>query len=106
MARLPIVSDRSPVTVRVQDDAVSLARSTGGGLAGPHERSGGLWIGWTGGPAELRPDQEAALAAQLARARDRRRQHPTSGGPARDVSRRGPRGARRPIAARSGSRAS
>jgi trehalose 6-phosphate synthase/phosphatase len=68
MARLLIVSNRSPVTVRVQDDAVSVVRSTGGlatGLAGPHERSGGLWIGWTGGPAELRPDQEAALAAQL-----------------------------------------
>ena len=49
--RLLIVSNRLPVTVRVADGRASVRRSVGGlatGLQGPHERSGGLWIGWPG----------------------------------------------------------
>jgi trehalose 6-phosphate synthase/phosphatase len=66
--RLLIVSNRAPVTVRVEGDQVKVDRSTGGlatGLAGPHEQSDGLWIAWTGAPAHFPPDQEAALEARL-----------------------------------------
>lgn len=51
MARLLLVSNRLPVTVDVDGQKISVHRSPGGlatGLSGPHERSGGLWIGWTG----------------------------------------------------------
>ena len=53
--RVLIVSNRLPLTVRVDDGAVAIVPSAGGlatGLRGVHERSGGLWIGWTGVPAE------------------------------------------------------
>jgi trehalose 6-phosphate synthase/phosphatase len=67
-SRLLIVSNRAPVTVRVEDGQVQVDRSSGGlatGLAGPHEQSGGLWIAWTGAPGDLPPDQAAALEARL-----------------------------------------
>ncbi len=51
MPRLLIVSNRLPITVRPSTDGVEVARSTGGlatGMRGPHERMGGLWIGWPG----------------------------------------------------------
>ena len=52
MARLLIVSNRLPITVRADaGGAVHVERSAGGlatGLSGPHEKSGGLWIGWPG----------------------------------------------------------
>ncbi len=69
MSRLLIVSNRLPVTVRTEAAGVEVQPSVGGlatGLRGPHERSGGLWIGWSGLVDPL-PDAEAqALAAQLA----------------------------------------
>ena len=51
MGRLLIVSNRLPVTVRASEGGVEVTRSTGGlatGMQGPHERLGGLWIGWPG----------------------------------------------------------
>src|SRR5688572_10393873 len=51
MSRLLLVSNRLPVTVKADKDGVSVVRSAGGlatGLRGPHERSGGYWIGWPG----------------------------------------------------------
>src|SRR6266702_2459488 len=52
MPRLLIVSNRLPITVRLAEGgAVSVEPSTGGlatGMKGPHERLGGLWIGWPG----------------------------------------------------------
>jgi trehalose 6-phosphate synthase/phosphatase len=66
--RLLIVSNRAPVTIRVEDGQVTVDRSSGGlatGLAGPHEQSGGLWIAWTGAPADLPREQGAALQARL-----------------------------------------
>ena len=50
--RVLIVSNRLPMTVR-QDahGAISIEQSSGGlatGMRGPHERSGGWWIGWPG----------------------------------------------------------
>ncbi|MCL2449385.1 MAG: trehalose-6-phosphate synthase, partial [Polyangiaceae bacterium] len=71
MARLILVSNRLPITVKaVSDDGegVSVTRSTGGlatGLRGPHEQSGGLWIGWPGDVSELTDKQRADLDVHL-----------------------------------------
>jgi trehalose 6-phosphate synthase/phosphatase len=49
--RTLIVSNRLPMTVRIEDGEVLLRQSDGGlatGLRGVHEREGGLWIGWSG----------------------------------------------------------
>jgi trehalose 6-phosphate synthase/phosphatase len=68
MARLLIVSNRLPVTVKAADGRVSVERSTGGlatGMRGPHERLGGLWIGWPGDLAGLPPDARREVDARL-----------------------------------------
>ena len=60
MDRLLIVSNRLPVTIRVQGGSASLAASAGGlatGLRDFHRRSGGLWIGWPGDESRLTPSQ-------------------------------------------------
>lgn len=65
MARLLIVSNRLPITVRSEGGAVHVERSAGGlatGLSGPHEKSGGLWIGWPGETDELNEQGRAELA--------------------------------------------
>jgi trehalose 6-phosphate synthase/phosphatase len=69
LPRLLIVSNRLPVTVRLSDEGVSVDPSTGGlatGMSGPHERLGGLWIGWPGDlesiPADARADVDRRLA--------------------------------------------
>jgi trehalose 6-phosphate synthase/phosphatase len=70
--RLLIVSNRLPVTVRVTDGRASVRRSVGGlatGLQGPHERSGGLWIGWPGELDGLGVDAITDLHRQLAELR-------------------------------------
>jgi trehalose 6-phosphate synthase/phosphatase len=69
MARLLIVANRLPVTVSATETGVEVQRSTGGlatGLLGPHEQSGGLWIGWSGAPADLDAERKAQLDEQLA----------------------------------------
>lgn len=69
MARLLLVSNRLPVTVKVEKEAVSVVRSPGGlatGLSGPHERSGGLWLGWPGDVSRLTGAQRAQVEGQLA----------------------------------------
>ncbi|RYZ40586.1 MAG: trehalose-phosphatase [Myxococcaceae bacterium] len=69
MARLLLVSNRLPVTVKVEKDSVSVGRSAGGlatGLSRPHERSGGLWIGWPGDVSRLTDAQRAKVEGQLA----------------------------------------
>ncbi len=48
MSRLIIVSNRLPVTVRVDQAGVTVTRSSGGlatALSGPHERLDSRWIG-------------------------------------------------------------
>lgn len=70
--RLLIVSNRLPVTVRVTDGRASVRRSVGGlatGLQGPHERSGGLWIGWPGTVEGLDAGALADVDRQLAELR-------------------------------------
>jgi trehalose 6-phosphate synthase/phosphatase len=68
MPRLLIVSNRLPVTVSLEND-VPVARPSAGGLAtglsGPHERSGGLWIGWPGDVSRWTPEQVVSLEADL-----------------------------------------
>ena len=71
-SRLLIVSNRLPVTVRVIDGRVSVRRSVGGlatGLQTPHERSGGLWIGWPGLTGRLDAAARADVDRQLAELR-------------------------------------
>jgi trehalose 6-phosphate synthase/phosphatase len=68
MSRLILVSCRLPVTVRVQDGEARVDRSPGGlatGLRGPHERSGGLWIGWPGDLSGLSEQQRADVRGKL-----------------------------------------
>ena len=68
MPRVLIVANRLPVTVKATDTGVEVQRSSGGlatGLLGPHEQSGGLWIGWSGAPEQLTTDQQAELDQQL-----------------------------------------
>ena len=69
-ARLLIVSNRLPMTMRVQQGAVRVQRSSGGlatGLRGVHADTGGLWIGWPGLSTEqagtLWPEMQRHLAA-------------------------------------------
>ncbi|MBN9688065.1 MULTISPECIES: bifunctional alpha,alpha-trehalose-phosphate synthase (UDP-forming)/trehalose-phosphatase [unclassified Corallococcus] len=69
MARLLLVSNRLPVTVKAEKDSVSVVRSAGGlatGLSRPHERSGGMWIGWPGDVSRLTDAQRAQVEKQLA----------------------------------------
>jgi trehalose 6-phosphate synthase/phosphatase len=67
--RLLIVANRLPLTVRVQDGHAMVCKSVGGlatGLQGPHERSGGLWIGWAGTVKGLTPALRLEVDRQLA----------------------------------------
>ena len=69
MPRLLLVSNRLPVTVKVEKDSVSVVRSAGGlatGLSQPHERSGGVWIGWPGDVSRLTDTQRTRVEQQLA----------------------------------------
>ena len=71
-ARLLLVSNRLPVTVKLEHNHVTVTQSAGGlatGLRGPHERSGGLWIGWPGETWRLNEVQRAELDRQLAEIR-------------------------------------
>ncbi|HEX7337928.1 MAG TPA: trehalose-6-phosphate synthase, partial [Gemmatimonadales bacterium] len=69
MPRVLIVANRLPVTVKPTEGGVEVQRSSGGlatGLLRPHEQSGGLWMGWSGAPEHLTPQQQAELDRQLA----------------------------------------
>jgi trehalose 6-phosphate synthase/phosphatase len=68
MSRLLLVSNRLPVTVKAEKDSVSVVRSAGGlatGLSRPHERSGGLWLGWPGDVSRLTDAQRTKVESQL-----------------------------------------
>lgn len=72
MARLLIVSNRLPVTVKATGRTVAVARSSGGlaiGMRGPHERLSGLWIGWPGALDGLSSDARVELDRRLAELR-------------------------------------
>ena len=66
--RLLIVSNRLPVSARLDDGAVRLTRASGGlatGLRAWHERAGGLWIGWPGDTSRFTAAQMAELDERL-----------------------------------------
>src|SRR5579884_1749929 len=68
MARLILVSNRLPVTVKVDRGELAVARSAGGlatGLRGPHEKSGGLWVGWPGDVSRMTAAQQRQLETHL-----------------------------------------
>lgn len=67
--RLLIVSNRLPVTVTAVDGMPSVTPSVGGlatALRGPHEQSGGMWVGWPGETDALSDDGRRTLAAHFA----------------------------------------
>ncbi|WP_438029901.1 bifunctional alpha,alpha-trehalose-phosphate synthase (UDP-forming)/trehalose-phosphatase [Sorangium sp. So ce233] len=69
MARLLIVSNRLPISIRVDRGALCLTRSSGGlaaAMRGPHERMCAVWIGWPGSVAGLTPEQRQDADAALA----------------------------------------
>ena len=68
MPRLIIVSNRLPLSLTREGGEVRLEQSAGGlatGLTGPHERLGGLWVGWPGSTEALSEDERARIARQL-----------------------------------------
>lgn len=68
MSRAILVSNRLPVTSSVKDGLARVTPSSGGlatGLAGPHKKGEGVWIGWPGATWDLAPADRAALDAQL-----------------------------------------
>ena len=72
MGRLIIVSNRLPVTLRVEGDTVDVVPSSGGlvtALRGAHEHNDSLWLGWPGEVSGLSEDQRRALDARLAELR-------------------------------------
>ena len=69
MSRLLIVSNRLPITVKLDHGEIVVAQSAGGlatGLRGPHERSDSLWLGWPGDVSRLDASQRAQLTRNLA----------------------------------------
>ncbi|MFT3774455.1 MAG: bifunctional alpha,alpha-trehalose-phosphate synthase (UDP-forming)/trehalose-phosphatase [Minicystis sp.] len=72
MARLIIVSNRLPVTLRAEGDEVSVVPSAGGlatALRGPHMRGNSLWIGWPGDVSGMSEEQRARVETLLAEMR-------------------------------------
>jgi len=68
MSRVLIVSNRLPITVQAGTGGLEVQPSVGGlatGLRGPHERSGGVWIGWSGLVDPLPEGDARALQARL-----------------------------------------
>jgi trehalose 6-phosphate synthase/phosphatase len=66
--RLLIVTNRLPVTARVQGARVTLVDAAEGlatSLRPWHERSGGLWIGWPGDLSRFSEAERAAVDAEL-----------------------------------------
>ena len=68
MSRLLIVSNRLPVTVKLERGKIQVSESIGGlatGLRGPHQSGKSLWVGW---PGEVLPreGQRSYLEKELA----------------------------------------
>jgi trehalose 6-phosphate synthase/phosphatase len=67
--RTILVSNRLPVTFKVEGPSVEAIPSTGGlatGLRSCHEESGGVWIGWPGDLRKLTDKERSAVEAKLA----------------------------------------
>ncbi|MDP3235573.1 MAG: bifunctional alpha,alpha-trehalose-phosphate synthase (UDP-forming)/trehalose-phosphatase [Myxococcales bacterium] len=67
MARVIVVSNRLPVTVKQGASGPEISRSSGGlatGLKSVHEQRGGLWVGWPGFAGAPDPAHAAQLEAR------------------------------------------
>jgi trehalose 6-phosphate synthase/phosphatase len=67
--RVILVSNRLPISVRVEHGELVVGRSSGGlatGLSGYHDRGESVWIGWPGETWRLTPDQRKTLSTSLA----------------------------------------
>jgi trehalose 6-phosphate synthase/phosphatase len=67
--RAILVSNRLPVSVRMERGELAVAPSSGGlatGLRGLHESGDSIWIGWPGETWRLSPDAHGALHQKLA----------------------------------------
>jgi trehalose 6-phosphate synthase/phosphatase len=68
MSRLLIVSNRLPVTVKLENGKPVVHPSSGGlatAMAGPHAQGDSLWIGWPGEVGKLPPAELAHLETQF-----------------------------------------
>ena len=66
--RLLLVSNRLPVTVRIDDGRASLTRSAGGlatGLSSVHRPGRDIWLGWLGNVSKIDAGQLAKVRGQL-----------------------------------------
>jgi trehalose 6-phosphate synthase/phosphatase len=69
MARLLILANRLPITLRGAGDDLSVVPSTGGlatALRALYARRDALWIGWPGGPAPVSEAERRAASQRLA----------------------------------------
>ncbi|MDP3500613.1 MAG: bifunctional alpha,alpha-trehalose-phosphate synthase (UDP-forming)/trehalose-phosphatase [Myxococcales bacterium] len=69
MARVIVVSNRLPITVKQGASGPELSRSSGGlatGLKSVHEQRGGLWVGWPGFAGAPDPAYSAQLEVRYA----------------------------------------
>ena len=67
-ARLLVVANRLPVTVRAHQDGVRVGRASGGlatGLRSWQEQSAAVWIGWPGDVSRMTASQREALERKL-----------------------------------------
>src|SRR5450830_806112 len=67
--RVILVSNRLPISVRVEHGELIVGRSSGGlatGLSGYHDRGESVWIGWPGESWRLTPEQRKTLGVRLA----------------------------------------
>jgi trehalose 6-phosphate synthase/phosphatase len=72
MGRLLIVSNRLPVTAKLDHGQVVFSNSAGGlatGLLGPHEKSDSVWFGWPGDVSRFDASQRSTLERELRRQR-------------------------------------
>jgi trehalose 6-phosphate synthase/phosphatase len=70
-SRLLIVSNRLPVTARLEEDRVRLVQASGGlatGLKSWHRSSDAAWIGWPGDVSHFTESQKSDLEERLAAA--------------------------------------
>ncbi|MBN1382117.1 MAG: bifunctional alpha,alpha-trehalose-phosphate synthase (UDP-forming)/trehalose-phosphatase [Deltaproteobacteria bacterium] len=68
MSRIIIVSNRLPITIKLERKQIVIEPSAGGlatGLWGPHQESQGLWFGWPGDVSRLNDIQLKTLEQQL-----------------------------------------
>jgi trehalose 6-phosphate synthase/phosphatase len=72
MGRVILVSNRLPVSVRLERGEVVVAPGAGGlasGLSGFHAAADSVWVGWPGETSRLDDRQRVAVRAAVARAR-------------------------------------